>query len=96
MALAERLPDDTSLFLKNTRNLGKQKKLNKKKRTLQSHAKWAAVNDGDDGSYNDDEDAVNKTENYGHVLGSGDEKQSKNFLFHFSPSLSLAPLKQLL
>lgn len=57
MALAERLPDDTSMFLKNTRSLGKQKK---KKKPLQSHAKRAAVNDGDDGSYNDDEDAENK------------------------------------
>lgn len=29
MALAERLPDDASSFLKNTRNLGKQKNLYK-------------------------------------------------------------------
>lgn len=56
MALAERLPNDTSIFLKNTRNWVNKNVLYK------AHAmqKWAAVNDGDDGNDNDDEDAVNK------------------------------------
>lgn len=82
MALAERLLDDMSMLLKNTRSLGKQTK-----KTSQSHAKRAAVNDG---RYNDDEDAENKTENYGCVLGITMKNGVKTSSMFFSP------LKQLL
>lgn len=48
MALAERLTNDTSMFLKNTRNCVNKNVPYK-----------AAVNDDDDGDDNDDEDSVN-------------------------------------
>lgn len=55
MALAERLQNDTGTFLKNTRNWVNKKMYS----TKACNSKWAAVNDGDDGEANDDEDAVN-------------------------------------
>lgn len=54
MALAERLPNDTSMFLKNTRN-----------RVNKNVPYKAAVNDGDDGDDNDDEDSLNMNLNDG-------------------------------
>lgn len=57
MALAERLLSDTSIFLENTRNWVNREEMKKgKKSTKPWDWKWAAVNDGDD---NSDEEDVN-------------------------------------
>lgn len=46
--------------------------------TKPGNSKWAAVNDGDDGDHNDDEDAVNKNLNDGKFFRSSNANFSSN------------------